>query len=86
MGTFDQVVANTARQASDVTSPDAAVDDRRYVTTILECYVQLPHTPNRPNKNDRCLAMRLFKYSIVYLFALFSAILADHWLMVWWTA
>jgi protoheme IX farnesyltransferase len=35
--------------------------------------------------SDR-LAMRLFKFSIVYLFALFSAILADHWFLVWWTA
>jgi protoheme IX farnesyltransferase len=35
--------------------------------------------------SDR-LAMRLFKFSIVYLFALFSAILADHLLMVWWAA
>ena len=32
--------------------------------------------------SDR-LAMRLFKYSIVYLFALFSAILADHFLLGW---
>ncbi len=28
-------------------------------------------------------AMRLFKYSIVYLFALFSAILADHLVLAW---
>jgi len=35
--------------------------------------------------SDR-LAMRLFKFSIIYLFALFSAILADHFLMVWWAA
>ena len=35
--------------------------------------------------SDR-LAMRLFKFSIIYLFALFSAILADHWLLIWWAA
>ena len=29
------------------------------------------------------LAMRLFKFSILYLFALFAAILADHLLMTW---
>jgi heme o synthase len=32
--------------------------------------------------SDR-LAMRLFKFSILYLFALFSAILADHLLLSW---
>ena len=32
--------------------------------------------------SDR-LAMRLFKFSIVYLFALFAAILADHLVMTW---
>ena len=32
--------------------------------------------------SDR-LAMRLFKFSILYLFALFAAILADHLLMTW---
>lgn len=35
--------------------------------------------------SDR-LAMRLFKFSIVYLFALFTAILVDHLVMAWWGA
>jgi len=35
--------------------------------------------------SDR-LAMRLFKFSILYLFALFAAILADHLVMAWWGA
>ena len=35
--------------------------------------------------SDR-LAMRLFKVSILYLFALFMAILLDHLVMAWWGA
>jgi protoheme IX farnesyltransferase len=32
---------------------------------------------------DEFFAMRTFKYSIVYLMALFAFLLADHWLMPW---
>jgi protoheme IX farnesyltransferase len=33
------------------------------------------------NPPDELFAMRVFKYSIVYLMALFAFLLADHWLM-----
>ncbi|GAB2499412.1 heme o synthase [Pseudoxanthomonas sangjuensis] len=32
---------------------------------------------------DEFFAMRVFKYSVVYLMALFAFLLADHWLMPW---
>ncbi len=64
MDALDLVAANLARHASDATPPDDPVDPRRYVATVLECYVQLPHTPNRPRKNDRCLAGRLFNQKV----------------------
>ena len=32
---------------------------------------------------DRFFAMRTFKYSIVYLMALFGFLLLDHWLLPW---
>ncbi len=59
MDSLNTVAANTARQAPDATSPDDLVDPRRYVTTLLECYVQLPHTPNRSSSYDQNLAKRL---------------------------
>jgi len=34
------------------------------------------------NPPDELFAMRVFKYSVVYLMALFAFLLADHWLMV----
>ncbi|MFT3755467.1 MAG: heme o synthase [Pseudoxanthomonas sp.] len=33
---------------------------------------------------DEFFAMRVFKYSVVYLMALFAFLLADHWLTPWW--
>ncbi len=60
MSSLGPVVGNAARRASHATALDDTDDPRRYVATVLECYVQLPHTPNRPRKNDRCLAKRLF--------------------------
>jgi protoheme IX farnesyltransferase len=33
------------------------------------------------NPPDEFFAMRVFKYSIIYLMALFAFLLADHWLM-----
>ena len=33
------------------------------------------------NPPDEFFAMRVFKYSIVYLMALFALLLADHWLV-----
>jgi hypothetical protein len=48
----------------DSTQPDDPVDHRSYVSNLLKCYVQLPHTPNRPRKHDRCLAGRLFKQNV----------------------
>ena len=32
---------------------------------------------------DEFFAMRTFKYSIVYLMALFGFLLLDHWLLPW---
>ena len=59
MDSLEPVVGNTARRASHATPLDDPGDPRRYVATVLECYVHLPHTPNRPRKNDRNLAGRL---------------------------
>ena len=64
MDSLDTVVANLGRQTPNASSPDDPVGPRRYVTTVLECYVQLPHTPNRPRKNDRCLAGSLFNQRV----------------------
>jgi protoheme IX farnesyltransferase len=33
------------------------------------------------NPPDEYFAMRVFKYSVIYLMALFAFLLADHWLM-----
>ncbi len=64
MDSLEPVVGNPARQTPDITPPDDPVDPRRYVATVLEYYVQLPHTSNRPRKNDRCLAKRLFNQKV----------------------
>jgi len=64
MDSLDPAAANPARYASNATPPDDPADPRRYVATVLECYVQLPHTSNRPRKNDRCLAGRLFNQKV----------------------
>ena len=64
MDFLEPVDGKAARRMSHATALDNPVDPRRYVATVLECYVQLPHTPNRPRKNDRCLAKRLFNQEV----------------------
>ncbi len=65
MDSLEPVLGNAARGASHATELDDPVDNpRRYVAMVLECYVQLPHTPNRPRKNDRILAGRLFNQKV----------------------
>jgi hypothetical protein len=41
-----------------------SLDRRQYVQAVLDCYVQLPHTPNRPTKYDRRLAQSLCDQSL----------------------
>jgi hypothetical protein len=60
MDSLEPVAADTERRTPHATSHDDPVDPRRYVATVIEGYVQLPHTPNRPRKNDRILAKQLF--------------------------
>jgi len=55
-----------AGQASDQAVPIEPAHPRHYVTTLLECYAQLPHTPKRPTKNDRILAARLFDQNVPF--------------------
>jgi hypothetical protein len=45
-------------------STDEPADSRSFVSSLLECYIQLPHTPNSPSKHDRQLAKRLFERQI----------------------
>lgn len=42
-------------------SPHPSLDRHSFVTSLLQCYVQLPHTPPRPSRSDRRLAQRLFE-------------------------
>lgn len=43
--------------AEDVTA-------KEYVVTVLDCYTGLPDTPDRPRKNDRSLAQRLYEQRV----------------------
>ena len=64
MDSLEPVVGKAARRTPHATVLDDLVDPRRYVATVLECYVQLPHTPNRPRKNDRIIAGRFFNQKV----------------------
>lgn len=44
-----------------------SVDDatrQQYVADLLRCYILLPHTPNRPSRNDRRIATQLFNHHV----------------------
>ena len=41
---------------------DATQQD--YVADLLRCYILLPHTPNRPSRNDRRIATQLFSRQV----------------------
>lgn len=60
MDSFGPALPTLTGQAADSPATSNPTDDRPYVTTLLECYVQLPHTPNRPSGYDRRLAASLF--------------------------
>jgi hypothetical protein len=64
MDSFGPALPTLTGQAADSPTPNDPIDHRPYVTTLLECYVQLPHTPDRARKHDRSLAMRLFKQNV----------------------
>ena len=64
MDSLEPVAGKAARRTLHATALDDPVDPRRYVATVLGCYIQLPHTPNRPRKNDRNLAGRLFNQKV----------------------
>jgi hypothetical protein len=64
MKPFDPVLQTLTGQTTGSPTPSNPVDHRPYVTTLLECYVQLPHTPSRPRRNDRRLAKRLFDQNV----------------------
>lgn len=42
-------------------SPHPSLDRHSFVASLLQCYVQLPHTPPRPSRYDKRLAERLFE-------------------------
>lgn len=46
---------------SETRSDSPRLDRHSFVTRLLQCYVQLPHTPPRPSRYDRRLAERLFE-------------------------
>jgi hypothetical protein len=64
MDSFDPALSNLTGLAADPPIPNHPIDQRPYVTTLLECYVQLPHTPNRPSGYDRRLAASLFNQKV----------------------
>ena len=64
MDSFDPTLSNLTGQAMVPPTPNDPIDQRQYVATLLECYVQLPHTPNRPRNNDRRLAASLFNQKV----------------------
>ena len=40
--------------------PEDNATEQQYVAAVLRCYVLLPHTPERPSRNDRHIATQLF--------------------------
>lgn len=59
---MDTLAANPTGQGES-SSHDTS-NSQRYVSSVLECYILLPHTPKRPSKNDRWLALRLFRQKV----------------------
>ena len=43
---------------------DKDESEQQYVAELLRCYTLLPHTQNRPSKNDRRIAAQLFKRQV----------------------
>lgn len=37
---------------------------RQYLADLLRCYILLPHTPDRPSRNDRRIATQLFNRQV----------------------
>jgi len=64
MHSFDPLLTACAGQADSSSDAHDLIDARSYVASALDCYVRLPHTPNRPRKHDRLLARRLFDRSV----------------------
>ena len=64
MDSFDPALSNLTGQAVAPPTPNDPIDQRQYVSTLLECYVLLPHTPSRPSGYDRRLAGRLFNQKV----------------------
>jgi hypothetical protein len=38
----------------------APTGQQQYLSDLLRCYILLPHTPHRPSRNDRRIALQLF--------------------------
>jgi hypothetical protein len=38
--------------------------EQPYVADLLHCYILLPHTPDRPSRNDRRIASQLFNRQV----------------------
>lgn len=45
-------------------TPDDDVTEQQYVADVLHCYTLLPHTPDRPSRNDRRVATQLFTHHV----------------------
>jgi hypothetical protein len=43
-----------------VSRSDDDPTEQQYVADLLRCYILLPHTSNRPSRNDRRIATQLF--------------------------
>ncbi len=78
MDSLEPVAGKAARRTLHATASDDSGDSRLYVATVLECYVQLPHTPNLPRKNDRYLAKRLTNQKVPLDIVRAAFVLATH--------
>jgi len=47
-----------------VNRPNNDPTQQLYVDDLLRCYILLPHTPDRPSKNDRRIAAQLFNRQV----------------------
>jgi len=59
MHSFDSLPTASAGQAHSPAEVCDPGDARSFVTSLLDCYVKLPQTPERPRRHDRLLARRL---------------------------